>query len=555
MDGFSVSDINEIYDIDRLKTLFVSYVEETEKIIEQEKRKAREYADLYDWLLEQLRQLKRDRFGKKSESIFNLQISLFEDEKKDDETNRKEKLIEVAPHCRKIKTRADFSNLEKEVFHHDLQDKNCPKCSNPLSELKPTIKEVIRYEKGRYVLEEHIIHNYVCNKCNAANQASMYSGENYHKLIDSSIVSPSLMASIIDDKFTRALPLYRQEQDLARNGISINRQNMSNWLSVIAQNYISVLTQLMNRDLLEEDIIYGDETTLNCLEFKDRSKSYIWVRCSSPSSTRQIRLFDFSRGRDFESCKKLYEGYKGYLHCDAYATYRRLEGVTIVACMAHARRYVFEAISTSKLYILYEKLPDDKSRRSFLNEHESFRILIDLLSMIDDLFKLERGYKAQKLDHEAIRQSRLEQAKPILEKIRTCIDMYKDSYLKKSKAGEAMTYLDSNYDQLCNYLLDGRLELTNSLAERTIKNVVIGRKNFLFANTNQGAVDACMYYSLIETAKANGLNPYRYVKYILEKMINVKFDDEEFLRSLLPYSDSLPRELRSAAKTSDSIKE
>ena len=544
MENFSVSMIDQINDIDRLKVLFISYVYETEKIIEQEKRKAREYSDLYDWLSEQLRQLKKDKFGKKSESIFNLQISLFEDDEKEDHTDHQDKLIQIASHSRKKKAKADFSNLEKEIYHHDLEDKNCPLCHNPLRELKPTVKQVIRYEKGRYVLEEHIIHNYICANCSNDSSLSIYSSQNYHKLIDNSIVSPSLMAKIIDDKFTKSLPLYRQEQDLIRNGVNINRQNMSNWLSMIASNYIGELIELMNRDLLEEDIIYGDETTLNCLEFKDRSKSYIWVRCNSPSAKRQIRLFDFSKGRDFESCRKLYEGYKGYLHCDGYSTYRKLENVTIVACMAHARRYVYEAIDTNKLYVLYKKLSDDSARKTFLDEHGSFKILIDLLDMIDDLFELERNYKAENLDHETIKQRRLTDAKPIFDRIKICLDENQNTFLKKSKSGKAITYLTNNYEQFRNYLLDGRLELSNSLAERTIKNVVIGRKNFLFVNSSQGAIDACMYYSLIETAKANGLNPYRYVKYVLEKMINLKFDDEEYLRSLLPYSDSLPQNLK-----------
>lgn len=497
-------------------------------------------------LLEQLQSAQRNRFGKKSEDIFNLQLSLFDEvEYISEEDKDEEESVVIQEHIRKKKKKGDYSKLPKERYDHDIEDKHCPVCGSGLVELKPIVKEVLRYEPGRYVLEQHYIHQYTCRKCSEEDEMVVYSGENYPKLIDKSIASPTLVANIIVEKFVQSVPLYRQEQQFIRKGIPITRQTMSNWLIQVSELYMKRLYVLMEEELMTYDILYGDETTVKCLEEKDRQKSYMWVRCNSPMEDHQIRLYSYNTSREEEYCLSLYDGYHGYLHGDGYKPYRKIPEAIVVGCWAHARRYVYEAILDSPSHKEYQKA---NHKEEYLEQHPAYAKILEVFEMIEALFGYEKQYQKEGITYEEKRERRQNESKKKLEEIKGYLDYNQGLFLPGGKAGKAIAYLKNNWEYLNNYLLDGRLEITNNLAERSIKPFVIGRKNWLFANTRKGAQSSAILYSIIETAKANHIKPFEYLAYILEVMRHINMQDKDALRKLLPYSEELPSYLKTPVK-------
>lgn len=516
------------------------------KELEEVRSQLNELQTMYDSLVEQIHSANRNRYGKKSEAVFSEQLSLFDEaEYISEEKINEEETITIAEHTRKKKKKNDYSKLPVETYDHDIEDKHCPTCGNELTELKPTIKDVLRYVPGRYVVERHIIHQYTCKRCSEEDTMVVYSGENYPKLIDKSLLSPSLAAHIITSKFVQAIPLYRQEQEYKRQGIPISRQNMSDWLLKVSEVYMKPLYNLMEEKLLTYDILYGDETTVNCLEEKDRQKSYMWFRGNSPTEKEQIRLYSYNASRDEDYCKELYKGYHGYLECDGYQTYRKIPGVIVVGCWAHGRRYVYEALVDTPIHKEYQKV---SNKQEFLKKHPAYAKILEVFQMIEDLFKYEKQYQKEGLTHKEIYERRQIEAKKKLEEIKEYIDNNQSSFLPYGKNGKAIEYLRNNWEYLTNYIADGRLEITNNLAERSIKPFVIGRKNWLFASTAKGAKSSAILYSIIETAKANKLKPYEYLTYILEEMRTIDIQDKEAMKKLLPYSKELPSNLKTPMK-------
>ena len=526
---------------------------EIEKIVQENKELRKQLAtqqQAYNHLLEIVNNLSRHTYSKKAEngSTFYDQASLFDEAEYEQcqPEEPKEETVTVKEHSRK-KVKKDFEDAEvkKVRIDHDLEDKKCPKCGTAMVELKPTIKLCLRRQPAQYILEMHYIHNYTCPKCSTDQEhPTMVSGESQPKLIEGSVVTPSLISDIIVKKFQQSVPLYRQEKEMIERKIPISRQNMSDWLLRIANGYLNPLYQIMDSQLRKEPILYGDETTVKCIEEKDRQKSYMWVRCTSPESNKQMILYSYNTNRGTEFAKELYKGFKGYLHVDGYYAYHSLPGVTVVGCFAHARRYVYDALCDDSLYSDFSKLRGQQ-RKQFLDQHQGYAGLVYLFDLIEELFNLEKKYKQDKLSTEEIYQKRNSEGQEILNKINDFIITNKDRYAYKSKSGKAITYLLENWKYLTNYLKDGRLDISNNRSEReAIKPFVIGRKNWLFANTRLGASASAILYSLVQSAKLNQLKPEAYLTYILEQMIGIDMSDNEKLETLLPYSKHLPINLK-----------
>ena len=500
-----------------------------------------------DWYESMIRVMNTKKYKTTSEpgSVYFQQLPLFDEveviqksiEEKSEET------VTIKEHTRKKKAPMDLSKLEIKVIHHDIKDRKCSECGAALVELKPTIKEEIEYIRARYIVKRHVIHNYICPKCSDDEHTVTRSGDNYKKLIDKSRASATLTAAIIYMKFCQGLPLYRIEQDLQRKGIPISRQDMSNWLTICTEKYLKYLFCLMKDDLLEEDILHGDETTVNCLEEKDREKSYMWIQRTSIYSDKQIALYYYNASREYGFAQEIYKGFKGYLHADAYGAYGDLSDAKVVGCWAHARRRVYDALLSYAIDSTYRKCKDKTKRKEILENNPSYANILKLFEMIEELFTADKKIVKNNIDSEEIKRERQEKEKDMLDRIRKYIDENKDAYPPKSKPGIAITYIENCWKSLLVYLEDGRLELTNNLGERTVKPFVMGRKAWLFANTSKGAKTSAILYSLVETAKINKIDPEEYIGYVLNKMKDM--DDIENnineLRKLLPYSEDIKR--------------
>jgi transposase len=289
-----------------------------------------------------------------------------------------------------------------------------------------------------------------------------------------------------------------------------------------ADRWLGVLYNRMHRLLLMLDILHADETILQVLREPDRpatSKSYLWLYRTGKEGP-PIILYDYQETRAGENPKKFLDGFKGYLSVDGYAGYNKVPDVTLVGCWAHARRGFSDVLKS---------LPANSMKPVTATEG---------LNFCNQLFVVER--KLKELDSEERYNERLKQSKPVLDAFLSWLKIQEQKVLPKSAFGKAINYCLNQWDKLVVFLEDGRLEIDNNRSERSIKPVVIGRKAWLFANTPRGARASALIYSIVETAKANGLNPYYYLRYLFEQLPNMDMTDENALDKLLPWSTTIP---------------
>jgi len=322
------------------------------------------------------------------------------------------------------------------------------------------------------------------------------------------------------------MPLYRIERDLKMNGVNLSRQTMANWVIYCAENFLNALYVLLITIMLKEFVLHADETTLQVLLEPGKaatSKSYEWVYRTSGFASRRIVIYEYQPTREGKHPKKFLKDFIGFLHTDGYQGYHDLPGIIIVGCWAHARRY-FEN--------LYKTLPKETR-----NDSDAARGI----AYIDRLFSLEREFK--ELSPEERYKERLQKSKPVAEAFFTWAASL--GALPKSLLGKAVHYALSQREYLMNVFLDGRLELSNNRAERSVKPFVMGRKAWLFSNTPNGADASSVMFSIVETARENGLKPYEYIKFLLEKLPTAKTSEIE---AFLPWSESVPDYCRVAGK-------
>lgn len=244
-----------------------------------------------------------------------------------------------------------------------------------------------------------------------------------------------------------------------------------------------------------------------------QTKSYMWLYMTGAAEARQIALYEYQPGRGGEYPVKFLSGFHGYLQTDGYDGYNGVEGVTRLGCWAHLRRKFDEAVKA---------LPKGAKTGAAVTGQ----------AYCTQLFMIERGLQC--LPPEKRYEERLKREKPLLDEFRAWVDAR--TVAPKSKLGQAFSYLANQWTPLTNYLLDGRLEISNNRAERSIKPFVMGRKNFLFANTPRGARASAVIYSVMETAKANALDPYRYLLFLLEELPNADRSRDEWIEPFLPWN-------------------
>ena len=315
-------------------------------------------------------------------------------------------------------------------------------------------------------------------------------------------------------------PLYRLEQEFNRQGLKLSRQTMSNWLLNVSEIWLQPIYNVLHEKLRKEQVLHADETTLQVLKEAGRpstSKSYMWLYRTSGYAEQAIVLYEYQSTRKAEHAENFLKGFSGWLHADGYQGYHRLpENIRVVGCWAHARRKFDEALQT---------LPKEKQKDSPAAVGECY---------CSRLFKLEEAFA--ELTPEERYEKRLEQEKPVLDALLSWANEMQAKTAPKSAMGRAIHYLLEQWPYLIRYLEDGRLELSNNRAERSIKPFVMGRKNWLFANTPGGAQASSVIYSLIETAKENHLDPYRYLLWILRNAPALSQTDAAWAEQLTPAS-------------------
>lgn len=493
-------------------------------------RQAEQIADLsakLSWYEEQYRLSQQQRYGRKSEAG-DGQLSIFNEPEKEADLKAEEPTIEVATHQRKKrgKNREDLSELPTETIHYRLNEEelSCQTCGNDLHEMSTEVRRELEIIPAEVKVVEHIRHIYACRACeNEGTGTEIITAPMPKPAFPGSIASAGTVAHIISQKYVEGLPLYRQEKSLERLGISISRQNMANWMIKAAENWLSPLYERFKFHLLQQKVLHADETELQVLKEDGRTaanKSYFWLYVSGRDGPPLV-IFDYQTTRASKHPIRFLAGFKGYMHVDGYAGYNSIPDVTLVGCWAHARRKFDEALKA---------LPADQKQADVPAK--------EALKQINALFLLERDFK--EMSNKKRYTKRQELSRPLVDQFYEWLAFQRPRVLPKSAFGEAITYCFNQKEKLYHFLLDGRLEFDNNRAERFIKNFVIGRKNWLFANTARGATASAILYSMTETAKENGLSPYAYLKYLLEQLPNVDLENPDVLDRLMPWSGELP---------------
>ena len=487
-------------------------------------------------LMEALRLARHKQFGtssEKSEEPLMEQLSFLFNEAEvfsDAEKEEAENVTVVAAHKRHKKHEYTLDNIPEgipvEQVEHRLEGEDlvCPQCGDTMTEIGTEVVNKLKIIPAQAIVEQHVYYTYACKRCSESAdegcETPVVKAPREKNIIPGSFATPEAIAHIMTQKFVMASPLYRQEQEMNRKGIHLSRQTMSNWILKATEDYLTPVYEQLHRELLHRDVLHADETTLQVLHEpgkKPQSDSYMWLYRTSGDTDKPVVLYEYQPGRGAKHPKEFLSGYKGYLHTDGYAGYHDLgEDITVVGCWAHARRKFDEAVKS---------LPKGKAKGSSASQG---------LAYCDLLFAIEKGLAEKNATTEERYQERLEQAKPVLDAMFAWANSR--TAAPKSALGRAFTYLKEQWPYLTSYLKDGRLEISNNRAERSIKPFVIDRKNFLFANTPKGATGSAVMFSLIQTAIENNLDPYKYLTWLLKQAKDSDITDAQVVQSLLPWN-------------------
>lgn len=498
-------------DVDALKALVRQLQGEKDALAQQHKAEI-------DRLHEELRLLLAKRFGPSSEKAPAQQLGLFNEAESTTEPIEalQVETVAVPAHERQKRGRKPLPDfIERVEILHDLPEASmrCPHDGTPLERIGEETSEQLDVIPAQVRVLRHVRPKYACPCC----RQGVTTARLPPQPIPKSIASPGLLAYVATAKYVDGLPLHRQEAILQRIGVDIPRATLAGWMLKVGE-LIVPLNNLLRDTLLGYDVLQMDETTVQVLKEPGRSptaQSYMWVQRGGPPG-RAVILFDYDPSRSQAVPQRLLEGYRGYLQCDGYDGYAavgRREGVVLLGCWAHARRRFDEAIKAQG--------KKAKSGRATLG-----------LAYIQKLYRIEK--LAEGVSPQERYRLRQVQAVPLLAEIRAWLEKSLPEVPPRSAVGKALHYLAGEWDKLVRYVDDGRLAIDNNATERAIRPFVIGRNNWLFSDTAKGAEASARLYSLISTAKANGHEPYRYLRHIL-KELPAATTVEDF-EALLPFN-------------------
>lgn len=481
----------------------------------------------------------RARFGQSSEKASYVmsqdQMSLFneaegcQDHKAEEPT---EDTFTVKAHTRKKKRTVDemAKSLPVEEVLLKLPESqlacNCGGTFQPIGK-KFVRREMIIIPRQVKILEYYTI-TYACKKCEQdTGYAHMISAKAPAPLMKHSLASPSTVADVMTKKYADGLPLARQEKIWAREGVELSRATMANWVIQCAQVWLKPLCRHMKQRLLEQSVIHADETVVQVLKEENKpatSESRMWVYASGERSKAHIRIFEYQPDRSGKRPESFLKGFTGCLVTDGYAGYNQVQKVTHCGCWTHMKRKWREAmpdgatVKTSKAAVGFQ----------YCNK----------------LFSLEK--KCANLKDEYRKEYRQNVISPVLEEYFCWVNTLNPE--KGSKLAEAVTYAQNQRPALSAFLEHGDVPISNNLAENAIRPFALGRKNWLFCDTVKGAESSAIVYSLVETAKANGIDPYDYLFYTLSVLPYFgKSPAHERLDTLMPWHPEIQNRYGPAA--------
>lgn len=381
-------------------------------------------------------------------------------------------------------------------------------------------REEVQFIPATLKKKVYIEHSYECGDCRQTEAHSIKRAQAPKAPLQRSFAGPSVLAWLFHQKYELSLPLYRQEKEWEQYGIQVTRKTLSNWIIRSSQEWLEPIYHRLRETLNKEDAIHADETPYQILKRPDgrpaTSDARIWLFQTIESCLRPVIYYHSSLTRSRSNIEEVLDTYEGYIQCDGYSAYQNMDNLQVVACWAHVRRKFFEA--------------GDERGMAAVGK-----------SYCDQLFVLEKQFKH--LTPTERKKQRRKYSLPLLDEFWEWLSSF--PVLAKSKLGTAIAYAQRLKKELMAFLDDGRLVLSNNLAERHIRPLTIGRKNFMFSTSVAGAKANCVAYTLIETAKANGLNAFKYLTHLFEELPNLDFFRQpELLEDYLPWSDHIQLECK-----------
>ena len=450
----------------------------------------------YDWLKKQV-------FGRKSEQTSVImdggtQLSLFPEEK-EQAVPSVEETVSVPAHQRKKKRTHEewMSALPVEEVRHEEEQPVCEKCGSEMKEIgEEKVYDELVYTPAKFHVRRHIAKKYKCVNCGEQPESStepchIRLAEYPKPMIPHSFCSPALLAHVVYEKYVKGIPLHRQEKDFISKGIPMLKATLSSWVGIAAQQWGLPIVQEMHKRLLVLNIIHGDETTVQVLHEEGRKPttvSRMWVYANGKMNDYSIIIFEYQPTRGGEHPAAFLKDFHGYLICDGYDAYNAVTGAKRCGCWTHTRRYFVEA------------LPKDKSA------YET-SVAAKAVEFCNRIYH-EEGLLAELTPEERYEQ-RLVKVKPLLEAFFAWLE--EQNVSGKGKLAKAVNYALNEKKYLCTFLEDGNVPIDNNRAENAIRPFAVGRRNWLFSNTANGAKSSAIWYSILSTAQANGLDAEKYL--------------------------------------------
>ena len=521
--------INDLRKMIKTLQATVDAANKREEALTQERDNLKEEVDL----------LRKKLFGTSSEKrVLDIpgQLNFFNEAEleQDPALAQMEELEASAPEKtpKKRKTRATDAErfkgipVVKEYLDLSETEKNCPVCGTALKQIG---EEFVRHElifiPAKLKIREYYSRNYECPQCGQHGIPVIKKGKDGKPHMLYGMASTGTVAWVMYQKFCNGLPYFRQEKDWKQYGASITRATMANWVIQNSEAFFLPMYEFFHRKLLEREFAMADETPLQVLHEPDRraqTKSYMWLFRSGEDGSPPIILYKYSETRAGDNAVDFLHGFKGYLMCDGYSGYNKVPDAKRTACWAHIRRYLTDAIPKGKAL--------DYTQPS-----------VQGVMYINQLFHLEEVIKKKYTSFDAIKKARLEKEKPVVEGFLSWLDQ--QTQVRGTRMDKAVTYIQNRRSCLITYLEDGRCSFSNNLSENAIRPFTVGRKNWLFCDTPNGAQASAIVYSMVEMAKANGVNVYHYLTYLLEKMPSDRMSDEE-LELLAPWNENVKTEIQ-----------
>ena len=516
-------------------------LEASKRIIAERDEKIPKQNIQIDNMIQALLHARKKLFGPSTEvTQTDGQLSLFESvQELAEQLNLSKEKITVKPYTRTARKpgvrKEMLAGFPQEVEKYVLPAEE--KCSVCGGEMKVTGKKVVRteveFQPAKLIVKQIIQQVAKCVNCGTEDSPN----EKCHfqkaavpvPPLAYSISTPSLIAQVMYQKFALGLPLSRQEKDWYRLGLVLSRSNMANWVIRCSEEWFKPVYWRIYEKLLECDLIHMDETRIRCNKEEGKlpsSESFMWVMRSAASEDIQAAFFFYSRSRGGENARKLLKDFNGYLITDAYAGYDTVPDIKRALCWSHARRYLIESIPLDSQG---KEIPGSKGAEG--------REYINLL------FKVEEEIK--NLPYEEKKQKRQDASKPILDAFWTWVEKTSAMYTTNEKLTQALGYCQNQRKYLETFLEDGRIPLSNNYCEANIKPFATARRAWLFADTPKGAFANGVLYTLVESAKANDLDVYEYLKHLLtERPNNHHLEKPSVIDRLLPWSKELPEQCR-----------